>query len=112
MGNYYYINVKGNINKFLLKVNINLVSIKYISKHEVIIKIKKDDYKKLLKIYGYNYKIINKSGKDKFLDVIKFYKYFLISSFIGLIILLILSNIIFEIDINSNNKRRTFKLWN
>lgn len=100
----YNIKVKGNINKFLYKCNINLINIKYISSREVIIRINKEDYKKLLKIYGYKYKIINKYGFDGFKDIFKKYNIFFISFILGLFLLITLSNIIFEIDINSDNK--------
>ena len=45
----YNIKVKGNINKFLYKCNINLINIKYISSREVIIRINKADYKKRIR---------------------------------------------------------------
>jgi len=102
MNNYYIVKVNGNINKFLLNCNINLINVKYISHKEIIIKIKKDDYKKLSK--KYKYKIINKNGLIKIIDIIKKYNIFIISCIIGLILLIILSNIIFDIKIHSDNK--------
>ena len=104
MNNYYIINVKGNINKFLLKCNITLLNIKYISNTEINIKILKKDYKKLLKIFGFKYKIINKYGFDKIKDILKMYNSFFISFILGIILLIVLSNIIFDININSNNE--------
>ena len=62
MNNKLIILVKGNINKFLLKCNINILNIKYISYKEIIITINYTDYNKLLKIYGFKYKILNKKG--------------------------------------------------
>ena len=100
----YKVNVKGNIRKFLLKCNINLINIKYISSKEIIILIKKEDYNSLLKIYGFKYKIINKYGLDRVKETFKKYNMFFISLFIGIIILIILSNIIFDININLDNK--------
>ena len=100
----YSIKVKGNIRKFLLKCNINLLNIKYISSNEVIIKINKKDYKKLLKIYGFKYKLLNKYGLDKIIELLKKYNIFLIFFILGIILLIVLSNMIFDIDINSDNK--------
>ena len=100
----YSVKVKGNIHKFLLKCNISIINIKYISSNEIIIKIYKNDYKKLLKIYGFKYKLINKYGIDKLSELLKTYNIFLITCFFSLIILILLSNIIFDIDINSDNK--------
>ena len=100
----YSVKVKGNIHKFLLKCNISIINIKYISSNEIIIKIYKNDYKKLLKIYGFKYKLINKYGIDKLSELLKTYNIFLITCFFSLIILILLSNIIFDVNINSDNK--------
>ena len=104
MNNYYIIKVKGNISRFLQKCNINLIYIKYISYKEIIIKIRKEDYNKITKMHRYNFKIINRSGFIKIKELLKKYKIFLISFLFGLILLIMLSNIIFEIKINTNNK--------
>lgn len=100
----YSVKVNGNTHRFLLKCNINLINIKYISSKEIIIKINKDDYKKILKIHGFKYKIIDRYGFDKIKYIIKKYNIFIISFIMGIILLFILSSIIFDIDINSDNK--------
>ena len=104
MNSYYIIRVKGNINRFLINCNINLIKVKYISRREIVVKIKKEDYKDLVKMYRYNFKIINSDGLDKILFLIKRYRIFFISFIIGIILLIILSNVIFSIKITSNNK--------
>ena len=100
----YSVLVRGNIHKFLLKCNINLINIKYISSKEFIIIIHKEDYKKLFKIYGFKYKLINKFGYDRIIDLLKKYKVFIISFLLGIFLLIMLSNIIFNININLDNK--------
>lgn len=104
MNNIYFVSVKGNINKFLLNCNVNLLSIKYISNKEIIIKIYKEDYIKLKKLYKYKFKILNKYGLEELLFLFKKYSIFIISFVLGVAILLVLSNIIFDIDINLENK--------
>lgn len=104
MNNKLIILVKGNINKFLLKCNINILNIKYISYKEIIITINYTDYNKLLKIYGFKYKILNKKGLIKYKELYYKYKYFIYSFIFGLILLIFLSNIIFDINIICDNK--------
>lgn len=104
MNNKLIILVKGNINKFLLKCNINILNIKYISYKEIIITINYKDYNKLLKIYGFKYKILNKKGLIKYKELYYIYKYLIYSFLFGLILLIFLSNIIFDINIICDNK--------
>ena len=104
MNNKLIILVKGNINKFLLKCNINILNIKYISYKEIIITINYTDYNKLLKIYGFKYKILNKKGLIKYKELYYKYKYLIYSFLFGLILLIVLSNIIFDINIICDNK--------
>ena len=104
LNNKLIISVKGNINKFLLKCNINLSNIRYISNKEIIITINESDYQKLLKIYGFKYHIKNKKGFIKIKELCFIYKYFIYSCIIGFILLLFLSNIIFDINVICDNK--------
>ena len=104
MNNKLIILVKGNINKFLLKCNINILNIKYISYKEIIITINYTDYNKLLKIYGFKYKILNKKGLIKYKELYYKYKYLIYSFLFGLLLLIFLSNIIFDINIICDNK--------
>ncbi len=115
MNSYLYIKVEGrNISKFINKCNrngINLLNIKQISYKEIIIKIKKEDYENLNKIKSiYNLTIIGNSGILKFKELIYKNKIFLIISFLGIIFLIYLSNIIFDIDIISFNSELNKKV--
>ena len=108
MNSYLIINVSGrNIYRFLNKCkknNINILWIKYISHKQIIIKIDNNDYKKILKIKSfYKLNIINTKGKIKYKEIISKNKIFLISFTLGIIFLLFLSNIIFDINIESDN---------
>ena len=103
MNNYYFVKVTGNINRFLLKCNINILNIKYISKDIIIIKINKNDYKSLKRMFNYKFKIIDKYGLCKIKDLYKKYNIFIISFIFGLILLVFLSNVIFSVEINSSN---------
>ena len=104
MNNYFLVKVSGNVNRFLLRCNINLLKVKYISHNEIIIKIRQEDYNKLLKIYNFKYKIINKTGLIKLKDIINIHKVLIISFIIGIILLILMSNTIFDIRINTDNE--------
>lgn len=108
MNSYLYIKVESsNINKFLQKCNkngINIINIKYISYKSIIVLINEKDYKRIKKI-GINKKIsiVKKNGKNRYIEILKNNKVFFISCLIGIIILIVLSNIIFKIEIISDN---------
>lgn len=115
MNNYLIIKVTGrNIYKFIFKCknnNINLLSIKKINSNSLIIKIKYQDYNKLLKIKSiYNFEIINKKGLIKIYSYINNYKYLIIFSIFGLLFLIMLSNTIFKINIISDNNTLSKKI--
>lgn len=108
MNSYLYIKVEGkNISKFINrcnKNNINLLDVKQISYKEILIKINQEDYEKLNKIKSiYKLTIISSGGLLKFKELICKNKFFLIISFLGIMFLIYLSNIIFDIDIISFN---------
>ena len=110
MNSYYIVSIKGkNISRFLYKCknnNINILNIKNISHNEVIIKINRNDYSKLLKIKSvYKLEIINATGLLKFKELIKKNLVIIIMSFLGLLFLFVLTNTIFGIKIISNNKK-------
>ncbi|MBR2712428.1 MAG: sporulation protein YqfD [Bacilli bacterium] len=109
MNSYLLIKVNGrNINKFLLKChknNINLINIKYISYKSVIVLINYDDYEKLNRIKSYyELSIISFKGIKGYANKIKKNKIIIFSFIIGLCILIFLSNIIFNIEIESDNR--------
>lgn len=115
MNSYLVISVSGrNIYRFLNKCkknNINILSINYVSHKQILIKININDYNKLLKIKSfYKLKIINKKGKIKFKEIINKNKILLISFIIGIIFLIFLSNIIFSINIESDNIKLNKKI--
>lgn len=117
MNSYLYLKIDGlNINRFLLKCNknnINIIRISFISYRSVVILIKEEDYKKIKKIKGiYKIKIINKKGINYIKEKIIKYKVLFISFIIGLVLLIILSNIIFDIDIITDNNTLKNKIKN
>ena len=108
MNNYLIIKVTGkNIYKFIFKCktnNINLFSIKKIDNNSLIIKIKYEAYAKLLKIKSiYKLEVQNKVGLIKLIELINNYKYITISFIFGIILLVVLSNTIFSVNIVSDN---------
>ena len=110
MNNYLYLKIDGNnIDRFLLKCNknnIDIFNIKDKSYKSVIILINEKDYKKILKIKSiYKVKIIDVKGINKYIKLIKKYNVFIISFIIGIILLIFLSNIIFEVEIVGSNSK-------
>ncbi|MBQ9024438.1 MAG: sporulation protein YqfD [Bacilli bacterium] len=108
MNSYLIITITGrNITRFLHKCrdnNINILQIRNISHKKIIIKINQNDYNKLKRIKSfYKIEIINSGGLLKYKELINKNKIILICLFIGLIFLILLSNIIFDIKIISNN---------
>ena len=109
MTNKIKLNIKGkNIEKFIKRLksnNIDLLNIEYKKYNEINIVIYKKDYEKLLEIktiYEVNTKDIY--GIIKLSQVINIYKYLIIFVFIGILILVFLSNIIFNIEVVHNDK--------
>ena len=108
MNSYLYIQIDGkSINKFLQKCyknKINILNVRYLSYKSIVILINENEYKKLKKIFTTNkITIIGKTGKNRLIDMIKKYSYFIVSCFIGMVLLIFLSNIIFKIEIISDN---------
>lgn len=115
MNNYLIIRVTGkNIYKYIIKCknnNINLINIKNISNKEIIIKINYEDYDKLLKIKSiYKLEIINKIGFIKIKELINRYKILLITFIFGILLLIFLSNIIFKINVVTDNNELKSKV--
>ncbi len=117
MNSYLIIKVNGsNITNFINKChknNINIINIKKISYKEIIIKINYNDYEKLNKIKTiYKLTIIDSLGYLKFRELLNKNKHFLIISFLGVLFLIYLSNIIFNINIISANSSLNKKVLN
>lgn len=103
------INIKGKrIESFLsrlLKLNIELYNIEYISYQEINIIIDKKDYGRIKKIKtSYKIKIINKYGLIKIKEQALKNKFIIIFILIGIILLFFLSNIIFSIKVIHNDE--------
>lgn len=103
------LNVKGkNIERFIKRLksnNIDLLKIEYIKYNEINIIIYKKDYEKLLElktIYDVNIKDIY--GIIKVREVINIYKYLIIFIAIGIMFLIFLSNVIFNVEVIHNDK--------
>lgn len=108
MNSYLILKVSGkNIPKFILRCknnNINILKLEQISYKEALIKINYKDYDKLLKIKSiYDITLINNTGFLKFKELLNKHKYFLIMFTFGILFLIYLCNIIFEVDIISTN---------
>ena len=104
------INIKGkNIDKFIKRINskkIEILELKYISSEDINILIKKEDLKKLEKIQTvYEIKIIDFKGLEKAKNIVLNSKYIIIFVLFFLIILYILSNIIFDINIITTDSK-------
>lgn len=107
MINYYKLIIKGRYAKSLfnkiIKNNINIYDILYI-KDTIIFKVSYQDYLKIQDIKSSTpIEIIDIHGINKIRLLINKYKLFIINSFISLLIIIIFSNMIFFININSDN---------
>lgn len=90
--------------KNLAKAKININKITYINK-SIIIRINKEDYKKLMQIKTiYKIEIVRLYGIVKYINLVKSFKITIITIIIGLITTYFLSNIIFKINVINNSK--------
>ena len=109
------LNIKGNnitrLIKRLKNNNIEIIKIKYISDKEVNIKILSIDYDKVIKLKTvYEVSVINQEGIISFFNNILNNKFMIIFILIFMIIIYILSNMIFSIDIITNEEKMYNKL--
>lgn len=103
------LNIKGkNINRFIQKITnkkIDILSLNYINKNEANILIYKKDYEKLLKVKTiYEILEIDSMGYIKIKKNIQLNKHLIICTVISFIILLTLTNTIFDIQVVHSNK--------
>ena len=103
------IKVKGkNVDRFIRKLialKIELLEINYISYKEVYLKVSKKDYKKILEIKTIDETdIIENYGIIKIKRQLQLNKIFIIMVLIGIILLIFLSNLIFEVEVVHTNK--------
>ena len=104
-----------NIERFIKRLknnNIDILSLKYVKKG-IIIKIYKKDYENLLKLKTiYDIDIIDYDGLLKVKNKILNNKFIIISILFSLIVLNIITNLVFSIDIITNDTDMKNKLKN
>ena len=105
---FYELKISGkDVKRFLkqlYKLNIYFEEIKFSDK-DLIIKVDKENYNKIKKIKTiYKIKIIKLYGISKIKDIIRKYNIFFICLLVGIILLNILCNTIFTIEIDNDNK--------
>ncbi len=103
------INIQGkNIERFIKRLytnKIEILEIKYLNYNNVNIKIYKKDFKKVLKLKTtYEIKTINTYGFIKIKKVLEKNKILIIAIIFGIILLYVLSNFIFSIEIVHTDK--------
>ena len=104
------INIKGhNIERFIKRLknnNIEILNIKYISNEEINAKIYKEDYDKIIKLKTiYEIEIIDYYGFIRTKNKLLSNKYIIIFILISLITLYIITSLIFEIDVITNDSK-------
>jgi len=107
--NYYELKIDGkDVKRFLnqlYNMHIYFENIEFINK-SVYIKVDKSNYDKIKKIKTiYKIEIIKLYGPNKIKDIIYRYNIFFICLIIGMFLLNILCNIVFEIEIDTENKQ-------
>ena len=110
MKNKLRLNIKGsNINRFIIRLKnnkIDILDIDYIREDEINIKIYKSDYEKLIKMKTiYEVTILNYYGLIKFKNNILENKYIISFIILFFIVLYVLSNMIFSVDIVTNDSK-------
>ena len=111
------LNIKGNnIERFIRRLksnNIEILNLKYISKDEINIKVYKKDYEKIKKLKTiYEMDIIDYYGIARYKNNILNSKFVIISILVALIVLYILSNMIFYVDVVTNDSKMETTLIN
>ncbi len=106
---YYRIKIIGKSPKIFLKriikMNIHIINISYIN-NDVYIDIDHDNYQKLLKLKtSYKYKIIKRFGISNIVFLLNKYQFFYLTVLFSILIIYILSNIIFEVDVINNDEK-------
>lgn len=109
LDNILKIKIEGrNLERFIqriLKNKIEIIELKYLNYKEAYIKIFAKDYKKLKEIKTiYSISIIDSYGIIKLKKKLKFNSFLITMILIGFVTLLVLTNMIFSIDVIHNNK--------
>ncbi len=101
--------IKGrNVNRFIKKLTtkkINILSLNQINRNEVKILIYKEDYEEVLKVKSI-YEVLEEDtfGYIKIKKLIKLNTHLIISILIGITIFILLTNIVFDIEVVHSNK--------
>lgn len=91
--------------KEILKKRVNIYDLKIDNKHLELI-ILKEELKKIDKInYIHKIKIVNYYGPEKIKNTLKKYKMLIISIMTGILLNIFLSRIIFEVEVDTPNKK-------
>ena len=102
--NYYIVKINkrdsGTFFKHILNKNINISNIKYI-KDYILFKISYDDYKKIKD--NFKIKVVNIYGIERLKFITDKYKISFIFLIVSIFIIILLSNMIFYIDIDSSS---------
>lgn len=103
------LNIKGkNVNRFinkLVKQNIDILNIKYINYKEIEIRVFKSDLEKIEKIKSiYELSEVNSYGLIKIKKILIKNKILLFFIFIGFLFILLLTNVIFDVEVVHNKK--------
>lgn len=103
------LNIKGkNVNRFinkLVKQNIDILNIKYINYKEIEIRVFKNDLEKIEKIKSiYELSEVNSYGLIKIKKILIKNKILLFFMFIGFLLILLLTNVIFDVEVVHNKK--------
>ena len=97
----------------MYRLNIELLDIKYISNEELVIKIYYNELKKVMDNKTiYEIKYLKKEGLIKIKESIFSYKYIIIFIIVSLTIIYFLSNLIFYVEIVTNDKLMQKKISN
>ena len=104
------LNIKGNnVERFIKRLKSNdveILNITYISKNEINIKIYKDDYEKIESLKTiYEINIVDYYGIIKIKNNILNDKFIIVMIFISLIFIYIITNMIFYVDIVTNDSK-------
>jgi len=102
------LNIKGkNIERFIKRLvtnKIQILKMSYVSYNEVNIMIYKKDYNKLIDLKSiYEVTELNVYGLIKIKKVLNIYKYIVFSIIVSLVLIIFLSNIIFDVTVIHNN---------
>lgn len=109
LDNILKIKIEGrNLERFIhriIKNEIEIIELKYINYKEAYIKIFAKDYKKIKEIKTiYNISIVDSYGIIKLKKKLKFNSFLIIMIIVGFLSLVLLTNMIFSIDVIHNNK--------